>query len=71
MGEERKVYVFVANPEGKRPLEVPGVDARMESSTNLVEIGWGIWSGFSWLRIGACGGCCECGDEHSNSGATK
>jgi hypothetical protein len=29
-----------------------------------------VWSGFTWLRIGIVGGCCERGDEHSGSGAT-
>jgi hypothetical protein len=23
---------------------------------DLSEIGWGVWSGFSWLRIGIAGG---------------
>jgi hypothetical protein len=30
-----------------------------------------VWSGFNWLRIGAVGGFCECGDEPSGSGATN
>jgi hypothetical protein len=40
---------------------------------NLWEIGLGgVWSGFTWLRIGTGGaGCCECGDEPSGSGATE
>jgi hypothetical protein len=31
---------------------------------DLGKIGWGVWSGFNWLKIGANGGCCECGDKH-------
>ena len=29
----------------------------------------GLWSGLTWLRIGAGGGACECGNE--TSGSTK
>jgi hypothetical protein len=54
MGEEKKVYrVLVGKPEGKKHLEDQVVDGiRMD----LREIGWGVWSGFNWLRIGAGGG---------------
>jgi hypothetical protein len=34
-------------------------------------VGWGVWSGFSWLKIGSLAGCCECGDEPSGSGAME
>jgi hypothetical protein len=57
MGEERKVYkVLVEKPEGKIPLERPR--RRWEDGIRMVltEIGWGMWSGSSWLRIGAGGG---------------
>jgi hypothetical protein len=37
----------------------------------LREIGWGVSSGYSWLRIGTGGGCCEYGDESSGSGVTE
>jgi hypothetical protein len=53
MGEGRKVYrLLVGKPEGKRPLE--RTRHRWEDGTwmNLREIGWGVWSGFTWLRIG-------------------
>jgi hypothetical protein len=55
MGEERKVYkALVVKPEGKRPLGRPrrrwgGI--RMD----LRQIGWGVWIGFDWLRIGTGG----------------
>jgi hypothetical protein len=43
-GEERKVKkVLVGKPEGKRPLGRP---------RHRGEIGWGVWTGFDWLRIG-------------------
>jgi hypothetical protein len=52
MGEGRNVYrVLMGKPEGKRPSR------RWEDwiRTDLREIGWGVWSGFTWLRIGAVG----------------
>jgi hypothetical protein len=56
MGKGRNVYrVLVGKSEGKRPLERPrckwdGI------KIDLKEIGWGVWSGFTWLRIGTVGG---------------
>jgi hypothetical protein len=39
---------------------------------DLRKIGLGVWSGFSWLRIGTGGaGCCEYGDEPAGSGARE
>jgi hypothetical protein len=49
--------VLVGNPEGKRPLGRPR--RRWEDGINmdLREIGCvGVWSGFTWLRIGTVGG---------------
>jgi hypothetical protein len=37
-------------------LEDQGVDVRKGIKMDLREIGWGVWSGFTWLRIGAVGG---------------
>jgi hypothetical protein len=39
-------------------------------------VSWGAWQGgewneFNWLRIGAGGGLCECGDDYSCSDATE
>jgi hypothetical protein len=54
VGDEKKVYrVLVGRPEGKRPLGRPWDDGII---MNLREIGWGIQSGFIWLRIGTGGG---------------
>jgi hypothetical protein len=54
MGEGRRVYrVLVGNPGGKRPL---GVDGRMGTKWTLGRLVGGVWSGFSWLRIGTFGG---------------
>jgi hypothetical protein len=57
MGEGRNVYrVLVGKLEGKRPLERPR--RRWEDGIKMVlrEIGWGVWSGFTRLRIGTVGG---------------
>jgi hypothetical protein len=73
MGEGRNVYRgLVGNPEGKRPLERPRRRWEDGIKMDLREIGWeGVLSGFTWLRIGTIGGCCECRDEPSGSGATE
>jgi hypothetical protein len=56
VGKVRNVYrMLVGKPKGKRPLERPR--RRWEDvKINLWEIGWGVWSGFTWLRIGIIGG---------------
>jgi hypothetical protein len=57
MGEGRNVYrVLVGKPEGKRPLERPRCRWEDGVKMDLREIGWGMWSGFTWLRIGTVGG---------------
>jgi hypothetical protein len=57
MEEERKVYrVLVGKPEGRDHLEDRGVDGRMGSKWTLGRLVAGVWSGFTWLRIGAVGG---------------
>jgi hypothetical protein len=53
MGEGRNVYrVLVGKPEGKDQ----GVDGRMGSKWTLERLVGGVWSGFTWLRIGTVGG---------------
>jgi hypothetical protein len=52
MGEERKVYKVLV---GKRPLRRPRHRWEDGIRMDLGEIGWGVWIGFDWLRIG-CGG---------------
>jgi hypothetical protein len=57
MGEWRKVYrVLVGKPKGKRPLGRPRHIWEDGIRMDLREIGWGVWSGFVWLRIGTVGG---------------
>jgi hypothetical protein len=57
MGEGRGVYrVLVGKPEGKRPLERPRRRREDGTKMDLREIGWGVCSVFTWLRIGTVGG---------------
>jgi hypothetical protein len=56
VGEERKAYkVLVVNPEGKRPLGRPRRRWEDWIRMNVREIGWGVWTGFYWLKLGTCG----------------
>jgi hypothetical protein len=56
MGEERKVYkVLVGKPEGRRPLGRPRRGWENVIRMLLEEIGWSMWSGFSWLTMGTGG----------------
>jgi hypothetical protein len=58
MGEGRNLYrVLVGNPEGKRPLERPRRRLEDGIKMDLRKVGCGgVWSGFTWLRIGTVGG---------------
>jgi hypothetical protein len=57
MGEGRNVYrVLVGKPEEKRRLEIPRRRWEDGIKMDLRKIGWGVWSGFIWLRIGIVGG---------------
>jgi hypothetical protein len=57
MGVGRNVYrVLVGNPEEKDHLNDQGVDGRMGSKWTLGRLLSGVWSGFTWLRIGTGGG---------------
>jgi hypothetical protein len=47
---------FVGRPEGKRPLGRPKRRREHNIKMDLQQVGWAIWSGFIWLRIGAGGG---------------
>jgi hypothetical protein len=44
------------SPEEKDNLEDQGIDGRMGSKWNLGRLVGGVWSGFTWLRIGIVGG---------------
>jgi hypothetical protein len=57
MIEGINVYrVLVGKPERKRLLESPRHRWKDGIKMYLREIGWGAWSGFTWLRIGTVGG---------------
>jgi hypothetical protein len=57
MGEGRNVYrVLVGKPEGERSLEGPRRRWEDGIKMDLGDIVWGgLWSGFTWLRIGTVG----------------
>jgi hypothetical protein len=56
MGEGRCVYrILVGKPEGERPHQRPRHRWEDGIRMDLREIGWGVWSGFTWLRIGTVG----------------
>jgi hypothetical protein len=53
MGEERDMCrVLVGKPEGKRPLGRPRCRWKDNVRMDLQEVGYGVWTGLGWLRIG-------------------
>jgi hypothetical protein len=50
------IFVVVKSSGGKRLLERPSRRSEYGIKRDLREIGWGVWSGFTWLRIGTVGG---------------
>jgi hypothetical protein len=57
MEEGSNLYrVLVGKPEVKRPLGRPRRRWEDGIKMDLSEIGWGVWSGFTCLRIGTVGG---------------
>jgi hypothetical protein len=57
MGERRKVYrVLWESLKEREHSEDRGEDGRMESKWILGRLVGGVWSGFTWLRIGTVGG---------------
>jgi hypothetical protein len=59
MGEGRNLYrVLVGKPEGKRPLVRHRCSWEDGFKMELRKIDWGVggvWSGFTWFRIGTVG----------------
>jgi hypothetical protein len=56
MGERRGAYrILVGRPEGRRPLDRPRHRWEDNIKMDLKEVGWGAWTGLSWLRIGTGG----------------
>jgi hypothetical protein len=57
MGEVRGAYnILVGRPEGRRPLGRPRRRWEDNVKMDVTEIGFGMWIGFIWLRIGTGGG---------------
>jgi hypothetical protein len=57
MVESNGVYrVLVGKPEGKRPLGRPRRRWVNNIKMDLQEVGYGDWTGLSWLRIEKGGG---------------
>jgi hypothetical protein len=57
MGEKRGAYrILVGRTEGRRPLGRPRRRWEDNIKMGLQVVGWGTWTGLSWLRIGTGGG---------------
>jgi len=57
LGERRRVFrVLVWKPEGKRPLGRHRLRWEDNIKMNLQEVGCGVWTGSSWLKIVTGGG---------------
>jgi hypothetical protein len=57
MGGEKGVQGFSGKAQGKKPLERPRRRWEDGIKMDLWEVGWGgVWSVFTWLRIGTGGG---------------
>jgi len=57
MGEGRGTYnVLVGKSEGKRPMGRPRHRWENNIKMDLQDVGVGVWTGLSWLRIGTGGG---------------
>jgi hypothetical protein len=63
---EKSIQALVGKPEGKRPLG--RLRCSWEDGSRGDWVREGVWSGFSWFRIGLVVGCCEHGYEPSGSG---
>jgi hypothetical protein len=45
----------VGKPEGKRPLGRPRRRLEDDMKIDLQEVGCGVWTGLSWLKLGTSG----------------
>ena len=48
--------VLVGKPEGRRPLGRPRQRWKDNIKMDIQEVGFGVWTGSSWLRVGTVGG---------------
>jgi hypothetical protein len=66
MGETRDAYrALVGKPEVRRPRGRPGRRWEDTIKMDLLEVGWG--GGMDWIDLAQVAGCCEYGDEPSDS----
>ena len=49
--------------EGKRQLGRPRHGWEDYIKMGVQEVGWGVWTGMVWFRIGTGCGCCEYSNE--------
>jgi hypothetical protein len=57
MGERRSAYrALVGKPEGRRSLGRHRYRWEDNFKMDIQEVGWGTWTGLSWLKIGTGGG---------------
>jgi hypothetical protein len=57
MGEKRNAYrILVGKPAGRRALGRPRHKWVLNIKIDHREIGWNIWTGLIWFRIGTSGG---------------
>jgi hypothetical protein len=57
MRKGRGAYrILVGRLEGRRPLGRPRHRWEDNIKMDLQEVGWGAWTGLTWLRIGTGGG---------------
>jgi hypothetical protein len=47
--------IMIRKLEEKRPLGRPRRRREDNIKMDLKEIGWKLWIGFTWLRVGTCG----------------
>jgi hypothetical protein len=53
MGEAKYACsILVGKPEGKMPFARPRRRKEDNSRIDLTEVGWEVWIGFIWLRVG-------------------
>ena len=43
------------------------IEQRQRDMMDIQEVGCGVWTGSSWLRLGQIVGTCECDNEPSGS----
>jgi hypothetical protein len=64
MGERRGFTAFrFGNLRVTDKLGDPGVDRRIILRWVFRKRDVGVWTGWSWIRLGQVAGTCECGDE--------